>query len=186
MTEWDIQSRSSACTVCGTEFGDKEIYHTLLRFEPAGYSRQDLCAKCAGKVPREGVVSYWQGEFRVPPPPAPEPIQKETAETMLRKLIESKDPSHAATRYILAVMLERKRLLKHRDTIRDEAGTETLVYEHSQSGETFAVPDPRLRLDQLQEVQGQVTELLERGLSASEQKEEAGPAKEPAPEKQAD
>ncbi len=160
MTEWDIQSRSHACSACGQPFADKAVYHTVLRFGADGYQRQDLCAACFGIAGREGSISYWQGEYKSPPAPVPEPIQKETAETLLRKLIESADPSQAAARYILAVMLERKRILRHRDTVREDDGTERLVYEHAKTGESFTIPDPHLRLDQLAEVQQQVGQLL--------------------------
>lgn len=160
MTEWDIQPRASACTVCAKAFADKQTYHTLLDQATESYSRRDLCADCYAGATRNTVISQWQGKYRVPPPPAPEAIQKDTAETLLRKLVESSDPTQSGPRYILAVMLERKRILKHRDTIRDEQGNELLVYEHAQSGESFTLPDPHLRLDQLEEVQRQVAELL--------------------------
>ena len=160
MTEWDIQPRASACTGCQQAFTDKQGYHTLLALTPAGYARRDLCGACFPTTERIGVLSYWQGEFKMPAPPPPEAIQKENAETLLRKLVESTDPSHAAARYILAVMLERTKLLKHRDTVTDAQGNELLIYEHAQSGESFTVPDPHLRLDQLAEVQEHVAELL--------------------------
>jgi hypothetical protein len=160
MTEWDIQSRSDTCTVCHRPFVDKEAYHTLLSMEPTGYQRRDLCGSCHANASRAGVVSYWQGEYKLPAPPPPEPIQKENAESLLRKLVESTDPAHAATRYILAVMLERKKVLKHRDTVNDQNGGELLVYEHARSGESFTIPDPHLRLDQLEQVQREVSELL--------------------------
>ena len=163
MTEWDIQPRASICTGCRQAFADKQVYHTLLALTPAGYDRRDLCSTCQPTAERTGVLSYWQGEFKMPPPLPPEPIQKENAETLLRKLVESTDPSHAPARYILAVMLERKRLLKHRDTVTDAQGNELLIYEHAQSGESFTVPDPHLRLDQLAEVQEHVAELLAPG-----------------------
>jgi hypothetical protein len=170
MTEWDIQPRSPVCTGCQQPFADKQVYHTWLALREVGYQRRDLCAVCSAAAGRDGAVSYWQGEFKVPPPPPPEPIQKETAETLLRKLCASADPTQAAPRYILAVMLERKKLLKHRDTIRDEQGGERLVYEHAQTGESFTIPDPHLRLDQLAEVQSQVAELL----GPTREKTEAG------------
>lgn len=160
MTEWDIQSRSDSCTVCRQVFADKQTYHTLLGISGEGYYRRDLCAGCFAGADRADVISYWQGEFRVPPPPPPEAIQKETAETLLRKLVESTDPAHAAARYILAVMLERKKILKHRDTTTDDAGNELLIYEHARTAETFTLPDPHLRLDELDKVQQEVAELL--------------------------
>lgn len=159
-TDWDIQSRASACTTCREPFTDKQTYHTLLGMTAAGYQRRDLCTECYLKVMREGVLSYWQGEYKMPPPPPPEPIEKNDAESLLRKLVESTDPNHAAARYILAVMLERKRVLKHRDTTHEADGKELLVYEHAQTGESFTIPDPKLRLDQLVEIQQQVADLL--------------------------
>jgi hypothetical protein len=161
MTDWDIQPRSSICTACQSPFADRANYHTLLALGQEGYERRDLCDGCIASVPRDGVVSYWQGEYRMPAPPPPEPIQKETAETLLKKLVETADPSQAAAGYILAVMLERKKILKHRDTIRDDKGGELLVYEHARTGESFTLPDPHLRLDQLEDVRRQVAELLQ-------------------------
>jgi hypothetical protein len=177
MTEWDIQPRSQACTGCRQAFADKENYHTLLAFGAEGYTRRDLCDRCYAQSGRDGVFSYWQAEFKLPPPPPPEPIQKDTAESLLRKLVDSTDPAHAGARYILAVMLERKRILKHRDTVTDEAGNELLVYEHTQTSESFTVPDPHLRLDQLQEVQQQVADILQ----PVAQKTGAEPATDSAP-----
>ena len=161
MTEWNIQPRSAACTQCQQPFPDKAPYHALLFFEAAGYHRRDLCAACFTPTAREGATCYWQGEFKTPPPPPPEPLAKDRAEALLRKLMATPDAAQASVRYILAVMLERKRILKHRDTLRDEAGRDALVYEHARTGESFTIPDPHLRLDQLTDVQRQVTELLE-------------------------
>ncbi|MGD0016294.1 MAG: hypothetical protein ABSC38_02085 [Verrucomicrobiia bacterium] len=168
MTEWDIQPRSTACTACQELFADKQTYHTLLSFGAEGYQRRDLCSECLPQAGRDNVVSYWQGEYKMPAPPPPEPIQKETAETLLKKLCESNDPTQAASRYILAVMLERKKLLIHRDTVKSDDGQDLLVYEHKVTGESYTIPDPHLRLDQLTEVQQQIVTLLH-------------PASEPAP-----
>jgi len=75
---------------------------------------------------------------------------------MLRQLMESQDPAHLNTRYLLAVMLERKRLLKPQKS--PEKGT--LIYEHASTGETFIITDPQLSLDDLVAVQEEVSGLL--------------------------
>jgi len=163
--EWEIQARSNVCQGCAIEFADKATYHTILSFTAEGYTRLDVCQICwetqysQGYLDRKGVFSHWRGKYKAPPPPQPEPIQKETAETLLRKLIESQDPAHANARYILGVMLERKRILKHRDTTEHD-GQRVLVYEHAKTGESWLVPDPRLGLDQIEHVQKQVFDLL--------------------------
>ena len=38
MTEWDIQSRSVACTGCHQPFADQQSYHTLLALGTTGYA----------------------------------------------------------------------------------------------------------------------------------------------------
>ena len=62
--------------------------------------------------------------------------------------------------YVLAAMLERKRVLKQVKTESRDAGNRVLVYEQGSTGDVFIVPDPQLRLDELESVQNEVAELL--------------------------
>jgi len=169
MNEWNIQSRAHGCEACGRPFVDKETYHTLLFEEKAEFRRSDICVTCwqaqfsEGARDRKGFISYWHGVYEAPPPVV-DPIQRETAETLLRKLIEQNDPAHMPAGYILAVMLERKRILKVKEqVVRD--GKRTFIYEHPKTGDIFTITDPNLRLDQLEEVQRDVAALLEHGLN---------------------
>jgi hypothetical protein len=167
MTEWNIQSRAHACTACGTAFADQQPYHTLLFDEKADFRRSDICQPCwqkqysEGARDRKGFVSYWQGVYEAPPPPT-EAIKKETAESLLRKLIELNDPRYIPAAYILAVMLERKRLLKVKEQLTRD-GQRVFIYEQPQSGDVFTIIDPALKLDQLEQVQHDVAALLEHG-----------------------
>ena len=62
--------------------------------------------------------------------------------------------------YVLAVMLERSRILVERDSKLQPDGTIRRVYEDRKQGDTFVILDPRLRLDNIEEVQRQVVALL--------------------------
>jgi hypothetical protein len=172
MTEWNIQGRAHACEACGRHFKDKEAYHTLLFDERSGFRRSDICESCwqqqysQGARDRKGFVSYWQGVFEAPPP-RPEAIQKQTAESLLRELIKLNDPKYSAAGYILALMLERKRLLKVKEqTVKD--GQRIFIYEQPATGDVFTIVDPNLQLNQLEEVQKDVASLLEHGLNPPE------------------
>ena len=168
MTEWNIQSRAHACEACERHFADKEVYHTLLFDEKSDFRRSDICEACwqkqysDGARERKGFVSYWQGVYSAPTQ-APDPIQKENAESLLRKLIELNDPHYIPAGYILAVMLERKRLLKVKEQlVRD--GQRVFIYEQPGTGDLFTIVDPALQLNQLEAVQRDVAALLEHGL----------------------
>jgi hypothetical protein len=169
MTEWNIQSRAHACESCGRGFVDKEPYHTLLFDERSAFRRSDICQACwqrqysEGGRERKGFVSYWQGIYEAPTPPT-EAIQKETAESLLRKVIELNDPQYGPASYILAVMLERKRVLKVKEQVLRE-GQRVFIYEHPRTGDVFTISDPNLQLNQLETVQRDVAALLEHGLN---------------------
>jgi hypothetical protein len=183
ITDWNIQSRAHACTACGKSFADKEMYHTLLFDERADFRRSDVCGACwekeygEGARDRKGFVSYWQGVYEAPPPPT-EPIQKENAESLLRKLIEANDPQYIPAGFILAVMLERKRVLKVKEQL-ERDGQRVFIYEHPKTGDVFTIIDPKLQLNQLDAVQHDVAALLEHGLHPPAAPAQGGPAAGP-------
>jgi len=171
MNEWNIQGRAHTCQTCGNAFTDRQPYHTLLFDERSGYRRLDVCPGCwEGRhrpdAAAKGFISHWQGVYEAPPAPT-DPIQKDTAESLLRKLIERNDPRYAPAGFILAVMLERKRVLKVKEQLRRE-GQRVFVYEQPKTGDVFTIADPNLRLDELDAVQRDVAMLLEHGLPEPE------------------
>ena len=68
--------------------------------------------------------------------------------------------------FVLAVMLERRRLFVERDVQLFEDGGKKRIYEHRGTGETFVIVDPQLRLTDLEHVQTEVVTLLGGGDAA--------------------
>ncbi|MEP6664002.1 MAG: hypothetical protein ABJC04_10090 [Verrucomicrobiota bacterium] len=171
MNDWNLQSRAHSCQSCQKHFTDKQPYHTLLFDEKNELRRLDICESCwneqfaHGATDKKNVISRWHGVYEAPPATPPEAIGKENAETLLRKLIERGDPKHGAVCYILAVMLERKRLLKIKEQFKRE-GRRIFIYEQPKTGDVFTITDPGLQLNQLDEVQRDVAHLLEHGLDS--------------------
>jgi len=181
MNDWNIQSRAHVCSACERPFADREKYHTALSEDSEGLQRQDVCQDCwDGKISEaarteSGFISHWQGMYEAPPAPGAEPIQKENAESLLRKLIELNDPRHIPAGYILAVMLERKRILKVKEELQRD-GQRVFIYEQPKSGDVFTIIDPALQLDQLEAVQREVSLLMEHGLKPPAPVEESAEA----------
>ncbi|MBE2180396.1 MAG: hypothetical protein IAE97_07985 [Chthoniobacterales bacterium] len=155
--DWEIRKRSDICTLTQRPFRDGEFFFTALYRDGGGFRREDVSEDAwAGLPPEPRPFSFWRSKFEMPPPPPPEPLAKQDAESILRRLIAENADSTRNARYILALMLERKRLLKPMPS----EDPDVLVYEHAQSGETFLIPNPRLSLDQVPEVQREVSALL--------------------------
>lgn len=159
--DWDIKPRAAQCSRCQTPFIQDQKYVSQLTFGASGYERVDCCATCwAGQKGAAEAISVWHGIFEMPPPPPPEPLKKETAESLLRALVEKNDPEQGNVIFILAVMLERRRLLVEREVQRQSGGKLLRVYEHRRTGDTFIITDPQLRLNQIEQVQAEVMALL--------------------------
>lgn len=161
--EWNIRARGHGCSLCTKTFASGDVCVSVLRSEANSYERLDCHRECwQGFTRNWEPFSLWESIYE-PPPPAPtksEPLKKETAEELLRRLITLEDPAMQNVVYVLAVMLERGKQLVERTAKPHESGGILRVYEHRRTGESFVVYDPRLRLDRLGEVQQQVVALL--------------------------
>ena len=162
--EWSIQSRADRCARTGHEFAGGENFYTLLFRDRHGFHREDISEEAWAQLRKNDAektqpFSFWRSRYEPPPAVAPEPLAKQTAEDLLRRYMEENDASHANARYILALMLERKRLLKPVET-QNSAEGRTLIYQHAKTGELFVIPDPQLRFDQIEAVQNEVAQLL--------------------------
>jgi hypothetical protein len=157
--EWAIKHRSDVCSATQQPFAPGEYFYTLLFREAEGFRREDLTEQAwAGRNENIQPFSFWRSKYEPIPPAPPEPLGKESAEELFRRLIASENPPGNAC-YVLAVMLERKRVLKQIKT-EDADGERLLVYEHTATGDVFIVPDPKLRLDEIENVQNEVSTLL--------------------------
>ena len=160
--EWNIRSRGHVCTMCQKPLVDKAPVVSALREVAGGYERFDCHPECWKALPRDWEpFSQWDGVYLAPVrEEKKEPLKKEDAGELLRQLITMDDPAMKNVVYVLAVMLERAKILVERDAKELEDGSIRRVYEDRKQGDTFVILDPRLRLENLSEVQQQVVALL--------------------------
>ncbi len=197
---WSIRSRSHHCALSGRAFVEGEVFHTAIYFDPetGGYLRRDVGldswkAELAERTP----IAYWRTTYTPQvTEQRPEVTSKESAMALLQRFVEEDEPQTEDARYILALMLERKRILSPTASKETEQG-KMLFYENKKTSEVFMIRDPELRLDELAQMQDEVAMLLGFGGPAAEaakvagmkftpegklEKAEANPPAETAPE----
>lgn len=166
--QWNVRIRGRECSVTAERFTEGQPIVTALFPDPesSGYLRKDFCEKAwqeheeNEQVAGEKAFSHWRTTFI--PTPVNEnvpPVTKQTAEDLLRTLVEDDEEHTENTRYILAVMLERQKLLRETDTQLTSGGI-LRIYEHRKTGEVYIVKDPNIPLSQVEEIQNEVIELL--------------------------
>jgi hypothetical protein len=158
--DWPIKHRADACARTGRPFQPGEQFYTLLFREGDGFRREDLSEEAwAQRNENIRPFSFWKTRYEPPPAAPPETLAKESAEELLRRLLAQNDPANANACYVLAVMLERKRVLKQVKSDRTD-DRPVLIYEHAKNGDVFIVSDVQLRLDEIGHVQEEVSRLL--------------------------
>jgi len=182
---WHLRSRSRECAATGEPFTDGESIVTALFPDPesSGYVRKDF-AKAAWKDrdQEEQPFSFWNNVYHAPVTEEKPQMNRENPESLLRRLVEEDEDHTENVRYILAVMLERQKLLKETDTQRLPTGI-LRVYEHRKDGDVFIIKDPNIPLSKVDQVQEEIIMLLESGGKRPTVVEDV--IEEPAPEETA-
>ena len=176
---WHIRARARHCSITEKPFDEGQEIVTAIFPDPesSGYLRKDFSLEAwdARSDEEEVAFSFWRSTYE---PPSQEdkvdPMEKEDPEALLRRLVDEDEEHTENVRYILAVMLERKKLLRETDAQTIPTGT-LRVYEHRKTGDAFLVRDPNIPLDEVESVQEEVILLLEHGGRMPEPEPEVAP-----------
>ena len=157
--DWEIKSRAENCAVSGKAFREDEEFMSVLFQGEEGLERVDLSLVAwkdwdAGE--REP-LSSWKSHFQPGPAPESETVDKQDAESELRRLLDKGSPESAKLCRLLALLLERKRILKLRERI-DQPDRQLLVFEHTDTQESFLVPDVDFNLSDLDSLRDEIME----------------------------
>jgi hypothetical protein len=162
---WHVRSRGRECAATQRHFADGESIVTALFPDPesSGYLRRDYGVEGwqTQQEQDEKPFSFWRSTYSAPTNnDAQQAAEKLSAEEILRRLVEEDEDHTENTRFILAVMLERQKILRETDSQRTPNGI-LRVYEQRKSGEIYIVKDPDIPLSQVEAVQNEVIILLE-------------------------
>jgi len=163
LQNWHIRSRAHACAQTEVPFEDGQPMITAIYFDAdtGGYLRRDVSLDAWEKELSERTpYSYWKTTFQKHvTEEKPDIASKESALALLQRLIEEEESHTEAARYILAVMLERKRQLTETAVKHTEDGI-MRFYENKKTGDLYLIRDPELHLHELEQVQDEVATLL--------------------------
>lgn len=146
------------------------MFYTLLRREGDELKREDLCAEAFSNLTKDSPkgaapFSFWRSKFDPPAPAAAETVTRADAETHLRQVLaEGPLPEKRGVAYLLAALLERKRIIKPVAVPPGGAqAAQVLAYEHTKSGEIFLVPDAAPSFDEITRLQSELAGILGAG-----------------------
>lgn len=155
---YPIQSHTRVCASTGRPLQPGEKYYSAL-FDTSGeWVRRDFAAE-AWHGPPADAFAFWGG--RVPPPDQKRRLtfDDELLMDCFSRLADNPDPAKVQFRYVLALLLLRRKRLRFDDLQRRD-GQEWLQLKCVKTNAAFEVLDPRLSESDIVTVQDDVFKLL--------------------------
>jgi hypothetical protein len=136
MVEWKIARRRDRCSLCETAFQEGAKHVSTLRFQGGSLAREDLCPACFERREPGQDLFFWYTRERSGPRGLA--LDLPTLEQLFLRLEGNAEPRIEELRYVLALLLMRKRRLKLVRVVRDPR--ETMLVRRPRRDEAWRVP----------------------------------------------
>jgi hypothetical protein len=168
-----------ACSRCGRDFSPEERYLSALFEQGEGFQRLDYCAGC-WEGPPTGSFAHWRGRVPAKEERPPRFVDDGELVELFVRLGGAGEPREVAFRYLLGLLLVRKRLLRlvrsgGAGARQPDAGGESMVVEDPGGGARYEAAFPMLTASELATVSAQMGAVLRvnvHGQDVQEQPEE--------------
>ncbi|MDX1946823.1 MAG: hypothetical protein SFU86_15585 [Pirellulaceae bacterium] len=164
MLDFEIQRCSRKCRVTGRELAQGEICYSALVAEGAEVVRRDFSAE-AWTGPPEGSVGWWKTIVADPNAGRLQWAPNDVMQNYFDRL--EADPTAADIRYVLALLMVRRRIARVERTEEDAAGQKTLVVFCPRTEREYRVPECLPSAERAAAIQQQLADLLQMQGSAA-------------------
>lgn len=156
--DYQIQPNSRRCAVTGRELQVGERFYSALLEEDRQFVRKDFSQE-AWKGPPQGAVSFWTGHVLAATDKAKPRFDDDLLEDCFQRLEGQTEPSRVNFRYVVALLLMRRRRLRFENSVLD-GGVEKMILRCLRTGAKHEVVNPRLSDDEMAQVQDEVFNVL--------------------------
>ena len=155
--DYEIQRCTRRCATTGREFAPGETYYSVVVAEGADLKRYDYSAEAWQGTP-EGAVGWWKAQI-----PGAEPKRKHWApnDVMLNFFDElQQQPDKQDMRYVLTLLLVRRRVFRVEEEENDQQGHEELVVYCPRRDTSYRIPAIMPDAARVTEIQEELARLL--------------------------
>jgi len=162
--DYNISKTAGLCAACRKDLQAGEQFVATVRQEADEFLRADYCLACWGEGPRDSqadVVGVWRS--RVPQPQEKRRlfVDNELLINFFERLDGAESTAKLCFRYVLALVLMRKKLLVYDRTERGDDGTEIWLMHFKGSEHVHRVIDPKMDEEKIAQVSRQLGQILE-------------------------
>jgi hypothetical protein len=161
---YDVPRPAGVCAVSGRAIEPGEKFFAVVRETPTGLERLDVSPEAWDPFDRRDLLGFWQTTM---PRPEQKPkklfVDDEVLCTLFERLADTSEPSKLNFRFVLGLILMRKRIVIY-ETTRQEEGRAVWVVRLKGRDDRLDLVDPKLTESQVAEVSQQLGEILHQEL----------------------
>lgn len=158
MGEWEINKTEGLCYATNKEFAHGEEYFAALVETDEGLHRRDFCAEY-WENEKPQVFCYWKTRLPFPDQKKQMFVDDEMLMVFFERLAQETDQEKINFRFVLTLVLMRKRKLKY-ESSKTQDGKEVWRLRIAGSKDVVEVVNPHLGEDQIEQLSGQVGQIL--------------------------
>jgi hypothetical protein len=158
MTEYQIQPNTRRCAVTGRELRAGDKFYSVLLEQGGQFLRQDYSSE-AWQGPPHGSFGFWTGRLPTNEGNRPAPIDEDLLLDCLQRLEGEQEPARVNFRYVVALLLMRRKRLRFEEACMD-GDQEVLLLRCLRTRKTYRVLNPRLTEEETAAVQEEVFKVL--------------------------
>jgi hypothetical protein len=158
MTDYQIQPHTRRCAASRRELRPGDKFVSVLLEEGGKLVRKDYASE-AWQGPPEGAIGYWSGLVPAAEQPRRPRIDDDLLTDCFARLEGQTEPAQVNFRYVLALLLMRRKRLKFEEA-RTEGAVEILKLRCTRTGTEHQVVNPCLGEDEMIAVQDEVFKVL--------------------------
>ena len=157
MLEFEVQKFSRRCAKSDRDLKPGETFYSILKVSGSEVIREDYSAE-AWEEPPDDSIGWWKSEV---PDPKSKKLHWAPNDVMLHyfQQLESQ-PQNCDLRYVLTLLMIRRRVLRLDETTTDEEGNETLIAFCPRNETEYSIAVETPSAERVTEIQRELAEML--------------------------
>ena len=162
MADWEINRPLGQCSGSGRKIEPGEEYYGALVEAEQGLQRRDFCSEFWERE-KPPVYCFWKTKLATPSEKKELFISDDMLVAFFERLANETEPEKVSFRFVLALVLMRKRRLKY-DSTRTDGGQEIWRLKLSGDKDLVDVVNPHLNEEQIEQLTSQIGQILQADL----------------------
>lgn len=165
---WRIARSSRTCAHSGQAIEPGAVFYSALVDRDDTFERLDYSVAAWPDVDKADFFSYWKNKAATEAGDKKPPLDYDRLLDFFDRLEDAQEPGKRLLRYVLALVLVRRRRLRLDDMSRTDAGDRILVHDRRGGGRALEIVAPEAGREELEKTQEKLNQLFDWDFEAEE------------------